>query len=432
MKCLNSSNSKAASCTVKSSANGSSTGKKIAILGGGLAGRLLAWRLASCRETISKHSDLANRPNDCDSSHLTATDYNLDNGIKSIAEIQVFEKGSLTPRLSETDKAAAFTAAAMISPMSELVASELDIYHWGLTSLTLWPQWLQQLGCPQHFHQHGSLVLAHPNDLAELHQFKRDLDYKLTDLKSENLPLQQPQLQQPYHDPAPYQLLSGQHQIAELEPGIGPNFQQGLFLKDEAHIDHHPVLAQLVEQAQALGVQFHQNHAVNINDSALSDSSLSDFDIIFDCRGMGSKADLRANSLRGVRGEVIWLECKEITLSRPIRLMHPRYKLYVVPKPNHQFIIGATEIESEDSSPISLRSSMELLSALYAINPAFAEARILAQDSNLRPAYIDNLPKIEQRLSDSGQPIICINGLYRHGYLIGPAIIEQAIQKAFL
>ena len=112
--------------------------------------------------------------------------------------------------------------------------------------------------------------------------------------------------------------------------------------------------------------------------------------------------------------------------------MHPRYKLYVVPKPNHQFIIGATEIESEDSSPISLRSSMELLSALYAINPAFAEARILAQDSNLRPAYIDNLPKIEQRLSDSGQPIICINGLYRHGYLIGPAIIEQAIQKAFL
>jgi glycine oxidase len=411
MKCLSSSNSKAASCTVKSSATGSSAGKKIAILGGGLAGRLLAWRLASCPKTIN----------------ATQTDNNIDNGIKSIAEIQVFEKGSLTPHLSESDKAAAFTAAAMISPMSELVASELDIYHLGQASLALWPQWLEQLGCLQHFHQHGSLVLAHPNDLAELHQFKRDLDYKLTDLKSENLPLQQP-----YHDPAPYQMLSGQHQIAELEPGIGPNFQQGLFLKDEAHIDHHPVLARLVEQAQALGVQFHPNHAVDINDSASSDSSLSDFDIIFDCRGMGSKADPMANSLRGVRGEVIWLECKEISLTRPIRLMHPRYKLYVVPKPNHQFIIGATEIESEDTTPISLRSSMELLSALYAINPAFAEARILAQDCNLRPAYIDNLPKIEQQLSGSGQPIICINGLYRHGYLIGPAIIEQAIQKAFL
>lgn len=391
MKCRSNSNSKAVNFTVKSEltpkVKPNANGKRIAILGGGLAGRLLAWRLAANNEE-------------------------LDNGINA-TEIHVFEKGNLLPSSDKRDKAAAFTAAAMISPLSELVASELEIYHLGQKSLELWPLWLDQLNCPQYFHQKGSLVIAHPNDQSELLQFRRDLDFKLE--KEQN---------------NYYQSLDNQQQITELEPYISGHFQQGLLLKNEAHIDSHPVLARLVEQAQSLGVHFHEQQALDKNDQALEN-----FDLMFDCRGMGSKNDSK-QKLRGVRGEAIWLESKEITLKRPIRLMHPRYKLYIVPKPNDQFIIGATEIESEDLSPISLRSSMELMSALYAINPAFAEARIISQESNLRPAYLDNLPQIALSTSKTDQPVISINGLYRHGYLIGPSLIKNAIdfakQKAFL
>jgi glycine oxidase len=74
---------------------------------------------------------------------------------------------------------------------------------------------------------------------------------------------------------------------------------------------------------------------------------------------------------------------------------------------------------------------MELMSALYAVNPAFAEARIISQETNLRPAYMNNLPRIDRLQSIHNKPIIRINGLYRHGYLIGPAMIEQAVQQAF-
>jgi glycine oxidase len=120
-----------------------------------------------------------------------------------------------------------------------------------------------------------------------------------------------------------------------------------------------------------------------------------------------------------VRGEVLWVHTREVQLQRPVRFMHPRYKLYVVPKPGQHFIIGATEIESEDRSPISLRSNLELSSALYALNPAFAEARITTTDVNLRPALMDNLPRIER------QPgLVRANGLYRHGYLLAPAVVE--------
>lgn len=379
----------------------SNTEPSIAIIGGGLVGRLLAWRLAS------------------DNRRKNSSNKDIDNGINPWVNcnIQVFEKGSLRPSPSDSDKAAAFTAAAMISPMSELVASELEIYQLGLDSLKLWPNWLEQLGCSQHFHQQGSLVLAHPNDLAELQQFQRDLSYKLN--------------QQPLQDKTVgLEILANRSQIETIEPSLNNHFQTGLHLPSEAHIDHDQVLNRLVVTAKEFGVKFHEHTELEPNDE-----SLKGFDLIFDCRGFGLKAglkkDLKKNqedqaNFRGVRGEIIRIECKEVTLKRPIRLMHPRYKLYIVPKPNHQFIIGATEIESEDRSPVSLRSSMELMSALYAVNPAFAEARIIHQETNLRPAYMNNLPRIEQERSDFDKPIVLINGLYRHGYLIGPALVEKA------
>jgi glycine oxidase len=374
----------------------------IAIIGGGLVGRLLAWRLASDIERF---------------------DTDIDNGITisrasnrlAINEISVFEKGMLTPPAS-SERAAAFTAAAMISPLSELVSSELDIYTLGIHSLTLWPQWLKELGIPQHFHHEGSLVLAHPNDISELHQFKRDLEFKLDEQSASNTHTN-------VDTKAALQVLNERQPLEKLESAISQHFQTGLYLPDEAHIDHNEVLEELVTQAKKLGVNFTENCAVEPNDEALKN-----YDIIFDCRGKG----LKATGFRGVRGEVIRIECKEITLKRPIRLMHPRYKLYIVPKPNHQYVIGATEIESEDRSKISLRSSMELMSALYAVSPAFAESRIISQETNLRPTYLNNLPRIDRLQSIHHKPIIRINGLYRHGYLVGPAIIEQAIQQAFL
>ena len=96
---------------------------------------------------------------------------------------------------------------------------------------------------------------------------------------------------------------------------------------------------------------------------------------------------------------------------------------------NNQFIIGATEIESEDSSPMSVQSMMELCSALYTLNPAFAEARIVEMDTNLRPATLNNMPVINENTLDSGQRCIQVNGLYRHGYLLAPYIVEETEKR---
>ena len=115
------------------------------------------------------------------------------------------------------------------------------------------------------------------------------------------------------------------------------------------------------------------------------------------------------HDLRGVKGEMLLLQTSEITLRRPVRLLHPRYPLYIVPREDNIFMVGATMIETDDRKLASARSVMELLSAAYAVHPAFAEASLLEIGTDVRPAFNDNLPRLRRRGNT-----LYINGLFRH------------------
>ncbi len=339
----------------------------IGIAGGGLLGRLCAWRLARNGHRVS-----------------------------------LFEAGSFRHCAG-----AARTAAAMISPLSELVDSERLIFEMGLAGLPLWRQWVQELNRPELYRQTGSLVVAHQQDLGLLRQFSDKLRFQLGNTFA--------------HDSsAPCGWLD-QWDIVEREPDLA-GFQRALYLPNEAYLDNRQFLDLLIETLQQLPVKLHDHQRVEkISPGTITtDKDRYQFDWAIDCRGMGAKPELA--KLRGVRGEVLWVETPEVSLNHPVRFMHPKYKLYVVPKPGQQFIIGATEIESEDCSPISVRSTLELTSALYALNPAFAEARILETDVNLRPALQDNLPHIQHQ-----HGLLRANGLYRHGYLLAPIMVETLV-----
>ena len=65
---------------------------------------------------------------------------------------------------------------------------------------------------------------------------------------------------------------------------------------------------------------------------------------------------------------------------------------------------------------------MEFLNAAYAVHPAFGEARIVEFGAGLRPAFPDNRPRVvvdERRIT--------VNGLYRHGFLLAPALAEATV-----
>ncbi len=197
---------------------------------------------------------------------------------------------------------------------------------------------------------------------------------------------------------------------AKSNPALEGRFREGLFYAEEGHVEPRKILPEIHARIGAAGGTIRFN----------SDVEPEDIDgTVIDCRGLAARD--AQSEIRGVKGELILIETDEIELRRPVRLIHPRFPLYVIPREDHRFMLGATSIESE-SSGVSVRSALELLGAAYAVHPAFGEARILEFGSGLRPAYPDNLPRIA---IDNER--IAVNGLYRHGFLLAPALAELTL-----
>jgi len=289
----------------------------------------------------------------------------------------------------------AFTAAGMLAPYCEYEPSMPIISELGIRSMRRWPEIIHQLKRDVLCEFNGSLVVAHGLDQGDLTQLEERV--RKWNPSEEIM-----------------RAVSGD-ELDQTEPGIAPAFNRGLFFPKEGHVSNRDLL--LAFEAALEGVvTWKTGEAIEfINPGDFSE------DKIIDCRGLGAKKELP--ELRGVRGELIYVKAPEVSLQRPVRFMHPRFPLYVVPRQDHTFVIGASEIESEDMGPISVRSSLELLSAAYTLNPAFAEAQIISTHVNCRPAFPDNLPRII--VSDK---LIRINGLYRHGFLLGP-ILSTMVQQ---
>lgn len=203
-------------------------------------------------------------------------------------------------------------------------------------------------------------------------------------------------------------------QITAFEPDLSDRFARALFFDTEAHLDPRRALQILAGQLRNQGVEIEQAEAEPLAGSGLT----------IDCRGLAACDALP--DLRGVKGEMLVLHCPDIQLSRPVRLLHPRLPLYIVPRGEGIYMLGATVIEASERSRITARSMLELLSAAYALHPAFAEAEVLEIGVDARPAFPDNLPRI-RRAGD----IIHANGLFRHGFLLGPAIAMQIADLIF-
>jgi len=268
-------------------------------------------------------------------------------------------------------------AGGMLAPWCEAEVAEPVISRLGLRSLDLWRRELPDTPF------NGSLVVAHARERADFERFaKMTSNHRRLDAAG----------------------------LAALEPSLEGRFREALFFADEGHVEPRRVLPKLHEKIIAAGGTIHFN----------SDVSASDVDgLVIDCRGLFAR-DAQPE-LRGVKGEMILIETGEVELKRPVRLIHPRWPLYVIPREKNLFMLGATSIETEDTG-VSVRSALELLGAAYAVHPAFAEARILEFGSGLRPAFPDNLPRIAIN-GDS----IAVNGLYRHGFLIAPALAELTL-----
>ncbi|NNK78297.1 MAG: glycine oxidase ThiO [Litoreibacter sp.] len=268
--------------------------------------------------------------------------------------------------------ACSWWAGGMLAPFCEGETAEEPVVRLGQESGAWWERHGTQVV------QNGSLVIVLERDRRELDRFAR---------RTEG-----------------HESIDGTR-LAALEPDLEGRFDRALYFAQEAHISPREALEGLNEKLRTRGVNF----------SAEPGNSGGQ---VIDCRGLSARD--RIPDLRGVKGEMLVLRTPDLSLSRPVRLLHPRFPLYIVPRGDGVFMLGATQIESSERRRATVRSVMELLSAAYALHPAFGEAELLEIGVDARPAFPDNLPRI-RRHGDT----LYVNGLFRHGFLLAPAMARM-------
>ena len=292
-------------------------------------------------------------------------------------------KVTLVERSPELGGNASWLAGGMLAPFCEGESAPQSVVDLGKGAIDWWDARVPGVA------RAGTLVVAPPRDVGEIDRFAQRTRG---------------------HEPV------NEARIAALEPDLAGRFRKGLFFAGEGHLDPRAAMGAL---ADAL-----RRHGAEVRFGEDGEGLGPEGGIIVDCRGFAARAELK--QLRGVRGEMIRVRTREVCFTRAVRLLHPRFPLYVVPRANGEFMIGATMIESAERGAVSVRSAIELLSAAYALHPAFGEAEVLEMSADVRPAFPDNEPRIDER---GGR--IFVNGFYRHGFLLAPAFAERAAALAF-
>jgi len=289
-------------------------------------------------------------------------------------DVEVLER---SPSLG--DAACSWQAGGMLAPWCERESAEPLVARLGQDAIGWWVDKFPGTV------RNGTLVLAHGRDVAELNEYAARTE------RFERI---------------------GRERIAELEPDLAERFNHALFFPSEAHLDPRAALAGLVGRLGAR-VRF----GIDVTPALVRELHAMGRTVV-NCTGLAARGELA--DLRGVKGEMIVLRIHELSFKRPMRVLHARLPLYVVPRADGLFMVGATMLESDDPGRVSVRSVLELLTAVYALNPMFGEAEVVEIGTGVRPAFLDNLPRIRWR-----DGVLHVNGFFRHGFLLAPALARM-------
>lgn len=173
---------------------------RIAVLGGGLSGRLTALQLA-----------------------------------EQGYQIELFDKGT-----RQGEHAAAYVAAAMLAPAAEAVEATPEVIRLGRQSIPLWRGIRCRLNTLTMMQENGSLIVWHGQDKPLSSEFVRHLkrggvaDDEIVRWRAD--------------------------EIAEREPQLGGRFSDGIYLPTEGQLDGRQILSALADALDELNVPCHWEH----------------------------------------------------------------------------------------------------------------------------------------------------------------------------
>jgi len=353
---------------------------RITIVGGGVIGLAVGWRLA-----------------------------------RDGHKVTVFDAGASAPGASHV-------AGGMLAPVSEYGFDHDAFYALGERSLARFPTFLEELeadgGIQVPLCTSGALMVARDRDDAEairrLYRFR----------ESRGLPVQ---------------WLSGS-EARELEPLLSPRVSGGMWIPDDHEVDNRTLVHALASALRAQGGTLHTDtpvESVTVDGGrargVVSALGVVEADVTVLAAGAwsGGMPGIPADALppvRPVKGQIVSLRLtRDCPLSRVIRTPD----CYIVPKEDGRLVVGASEEEMGFDTTATAGPVFRLLERAWEVLPSIYELPIESIDVGLRPGTRDHLPVIGP---SQIQGMVIAAGHYRHGILLAPATadaVAQGIREGF-
>lgn len=308
-------------------------------------------------------------------------------------------------------------AAGMLAPITEAHFGEETLTALNLESARRWPAFAAEVedasGASVGYRSEGTLAVAFDDD---------DLAM-LTELRA-------------YHERLglPGQRLRGR-ECRALEPLLSPLIRGGLFVESDHQVETRALTAALVTAARRSGVSFAGERAVRLDlDAAgrravgvtLSSGVTVRAPVTVLAAGCwsatlpGLPPEARP-PVRPVKGQILRLGPADATapkLSCTIRGIRRGRSIYAVPRSDGRVVVGATVEEKGWDTTVTAGAVRELLEDVTEVVPALGELELVETLARLRPGTPDNGPILGPSPVLPG--LVLATGHYRNGVLLTP------------
>ena len=345
---------------------------EVIVVGAGLAGLGVAWRLAQ-------------------------------HGVR----VEVLERAAV-------GRGASWAAAGMLAPAAEIGFEELDLYALGRESLGRWPAFARELaaagGASVGYRDSGTLVVADDRDslqaLRRLYAFQRE------------------------HG-APVEWLSGDAAI-DREPLLSPRLPAAIWAPEDHQVDPRAVVQALEAAAQGAGVTIRTGGTVTrVAPSAGRPAVWLDTGDRWPARAVVLAAGAWSRDIGGlapslpvrrVKGQALALRMPpELEITHVVR----GPDAYLVPRWDGRLVLGATSEDGVADLGVTAGGLYRLLEGAVALVPAVEELEVIETWAAHRPAARDHAPL----LGRVAEGVFAATGHYRHGVLLAPVTADEVAEE---
>ncbi|NDE89665.1 MAG: glycine oxidase ThiO [Alphaproteobacteria bacterium] len=345
------------------------TQKTIHIIGGGVAGLAIAWRLAQ----------------------------------KNI-RVVLFDK-------SEIGRGASWAAAGMLAAVIEAEPGEDVLIPFVLQSQTMWPNFAAELqhytGCDVGYRETGTLFIAPERD--DEGQLKQRYDF----LKARNLPVE-------WLDRAT---------LRKREPFLSPRVTYGFYSGQDHQVDNRALVDALHAACKKAGVELHAHADVQdikisndrITHLIVNGESIAVDDVLL---AAGAWSGAINGLLQNVLPPVFPIKGQLLALQMDMRLPLLKHvmwtpQVYLVPRGDGRLIVGATVEDKGFDSTLTAGGILHLLRETWEALPGIEELPLIESWAGFRPTSRDDAPILGP---SSIKNLSFATGQHRHGILMTPLL----------